>query len=421
MTVESKEQRKIRSSLAWVLSSDGKNVASESPKEQGIQVLILARNEAAILGGTLRALRMVVGSGDKIHVVADHCRDTTASVARREGAIVHVRNDGGPTGKGQALKWWLEETRIGALPDEMIVVLDADSHVAPNFFESIRHRASRGENVIQTRVEPVVYSNSIVPHLAAFSESTEQRVNDALRSKLGWSVRLRGTGMVFRRSLLERICERVHTLVEDVELTLQLAAEGERIRFAAETYVADPKPNDQNGAMRQRARWLRGQAQVVRGYFFEIMKLLLRGPAGWSLLSSVLLKPKTLVIPIKAILTAGAWMGVLAWGGLFWWIALLGSLSLAYDLGTLICGVRFAANRREALQTLALSPIYLLLWVRSMALSTVSGNVWLRVRPINPDVPVQEKGLFDRVERYVHLKINPRSLAVQPVRADGGD
>jgi hypothetical protein len=47
--------------------------------------------------------------------------------------------------------------------------------------------------------------------------------------------------------------------------------------------------------------------------------------------------------------------------------------------------------------------------------------VWLRVRPINPDVPVQEKGLFIRMERYVRLRINPQSLAVQPVRADGGD
>jgi cellulose synthase/poly-beta-1,6-N-acetylglucosamine synthase-like glycosyltransferase len=307
---------------------------------------------------------MVAGSEDRIHLVADHCRDTTASVARRAGAIVHVRNDGGPAGKGQALKWWLKETRIGSSPDEIVVVLDADSHVAPNFFDSIRVRALQGENVVQTRVEPIVRSNSIVSCLAAYSESTEQRVNDALRSKLGWSVRLRGTGMAFRRSILERICESLHTLVEDVELTLQLAAAGEPIRFAHETYVADPKPNDQNGAMRQRARWMRGQTQVVRSYFGEIMKLILRGPAGWSLLSSVLLKPKTLLIPIKAAMTAAAWTGVLAWGGLFWLIALMGTFSITYDLGTFFYGVKFAPDRMEALRTLALSPLYLVMWLR---------------------------------------------------------
>ena len=399
-------------------------VAPERDRRQieGIHVVILARNEASIVSGTVRAVSMAMEPEDQIHVVADHCMDATAHSARVAGATVHVRNDGGPAGKGQALKWWLQDTKSNSTQDEIIVILDADSIVAPNFFSSIRTRMARGENVVQTRVEPVLRSTSIISCLAAYSESTEQRVNDALRAKLGWSVRLRGTGMVFRRGILERICASLHTLVEDIELTLQLGAEGEPIHFAHETYVADPKPNDQDGAVRQRARWMKGQAQVVRSYFAQIVRLAARGPAGWSLLSSILLKPKTLLIPIKASITAAAWGAFLTWGGIFSAIALIGTLSLFYDAGTFIYGVKYAPDRKEALRALALSPLYLIVWMRSLALSSVSdNNVWHRVRPINPDMPIVEKGFFENLERYLSLNHNPRALAIQPVVADGGD
>lgn len=415
--LEVAESKQTQTDLAWILPPEFRLAHAQ----EGIHVVIMARNEAAVIGGTVRALAMAIGSEDQIHVVADHCQDGTAYIAHKAGATVHVRQNGGPAGKGQALKWWLEATKDVASPDEMIVILDADSLVAPNFFESIRKRMQDGEKVVQTRVEPIVRANSPISCLAAYSESTEQRVNDALRSKLGWPVRLRGTGMAFRRHILEKICTSLHTLVEDVELTLQLGAQGEQIYFAHETYIADPKPNDQDGVMRQRARWMKGQVQVVGSYFKDIVKLLARGPAGWSLLSSILLKPKTLLIPLKALLTAGALTGAILWGGVFWILASIGTLSLMYDSGTFLYGVKYAPDRREALRALALIPLYMIMWLRSLALSSISGNTWHRVRPINPKMPVAERGLFERLERYLKVRHNPRALAVQPMISDAGD
>lgn len=406
--------------MAWVIPMP--HNAGGAHAKEGIHVLIMARDEAPTIRGTLRALMMHLGPEDEVHIVADHCRDETARIAYEAGATVHVRANGGPAGKGQALKWWLEETREGATADQMIVVLDADSIVAPNFFESIHQRMARGEKVIQTRVEPVVWSSSPIAQLAAFSETTEQRVNDAFRSRLGWPVRLRGTGMAFRREILEKICASLSTLVEDVELTLQLGAAGEPIHFASETYVADPKPMDREGAVKQRARWVKGQWQVVRSYSAEIFKLLARGPAGWSLISSVLIKPKTLLIPLKGILAAITAMGAFALGGVFWALfAGLTMLSLLVDLGTLLYGVRFAPNRKEAVRLLLIAPIYLTMWFRSLALSSVSGTVWHRVRPVSLDVPGLESRLFSNIDWYLKATQDTRRLAPQPVVADGGD
>jgi cellulose synthase/poly-beta-1,6-N-acetylglucosamine synthase-like glycosyltransferase len=421
MTVQDRELRvENTKDVTWVVASDFEFPVPKT--EETIHVVILARNEASIIGGTLLALTISLGSMDQIHVVADHCRDATAHIAKKAGANVYVRDNGGPAGKGEALKWWLKETRGVSSPEDIIVVLDADSLVAPNFFDSIRKRMSEGQKVIQTRVEPVVRTSSPVARLAAYSETTEQRVNDAFRSMMGWPVRLRGTGMAFRRGLLEQICSSLSTFVEDVEMTLQLGAKNVPIHFAHETYVADPKPNDQNGAVRQRARWMRGQFQVLKAYFTQILRLLARGPAGWSLLSSVLLKPKTLLIPLKALLTALAWIGALLWTApILIALASLGTFSLFVDGGTFLYGLRFASNRREALFTLTIAPIYIIVWAKSLALSAVSGSVWHRVRPVSPEVLLSEISFISTLERYFKINQQPANMIVQPVIADSGD
>jgi|GEM_PF-445172 cellulose synthase/poly-beta-1,6-N-acetylglucosamine synthase-like glycosyltransferase len=423
-------QRRLEmASRGWVCS-EGTSALQGNVSLESIQVVILARDEAGVLAGTIRALMIQMDPADQVHVVADHCRDRTAQIASREGARVHIRRDGGPAGKGQALRWWLQKTHRHASGDEIIVVLDADSRVAPNFFDTIRQRMVEGQEVVQCRVEPIVHSDSPVSHLAAFSETVEQRVNDALRAHLGWPVRLRGTGMAFRRHILERICQSLQTLVEDVELTVQLGAMGVPIHFAPETYVADPKPNDQKGAMRQRARWLKGQLQVVRAYLPQILRLAARGPQGWSLLSAVLLKPKALILPLKAALTAVAWLAAGMLGGWLWLPALLGALSLAFDVGVLFYGVRFTSDRPQALRCLAQSPLYLAMWIQSLALSAISGNEWHRVRPVQgrafralrpPEILLMESLMWAESRLPIHNQAQTMANHVPSLLAESGD
>jgi len=397
-----------------------------APTDEGLTVLILARDDAFVLEGTLQALNQLLGREDHVQVVADHCLDGTARVAREAGATVHVRSHGNPDGKGAALRWWLDQTRNRSRSDEIILVLDADSQVAPDFLETIRRHFKAGAMVVQARVEPLVLSPSPVARLAAFSEIVEQRVNDALRNRLGWSVRLRGTGMAFRRDLLDRYSRPLHTLVEDVELTILLGAAGVHIVQAGDTYVVDPKPVNPAGAMRQRARWLRGQFQVVQAYSRPIAALLARGLSGWSLLSSVLIKPKTLILPAKAALTGAACLASSLLGGPLWiCLAGLGALSILIDGAVYLYGLRFVPDRAATLRALALAPLYLAMWLRSFALSRVSGNSWLRSRPVRIEVGSQGlKGPVPgstAVELGLGLRLTPSVPAWQPSVGEGGD
>jgi len=349
--------------------------------ETGLDVVILARDEAGIIGETLRSLAPVVGGNDRIHVVADNCHDQTFAMARQAGAIVHERSRAEPEGKGAALQWWLERTASQPFARPWIVVLDADSRVAAGFFARIRQGLGGGAAVIQARLEPDLRSRSLVPLLAAYSETVEQNIYDALRSAIHWPVRLRGTGMAFRRSLLERVSKGLHTAVEDVELTLLLGAAGEAIQFAADTYVTDPKPDDQAGAIRQRARWLKGQLEILRDYRGSILRLLAQGPPGWSLLSSTLAKPRTIVLSLKAVVAAAAWVAALQWGGTAWrWLAAIGTLPLVLESAAYVVGLRYVESPGVMAGALIRFPVYPIMWVKSLALSLVSCDGWLRSR-----------------------------------------
>jgi hypothetical protein len=100
------------------------------------------------------------------------------------------------------------------------------------------------------------------------------------------------------------------------------------------------------------------------------------------LLSSVFLKPKTLLVPIKAAALLAAGMAHTLWGGPIWIsLVLVGTFSLILDMGVYLFSLRYVPDKKETLIALALAPAYLALWLKSLALSVVSGNGWLRARP----------------------------------------
>ncbi len=353
-----------------------------NPPQPPLIVLILARNESTVLGETLRHLAGCLGPEDRLHVVADQCSDGTVELARRSGAEVHVRAAGeGRPGKGGALRWWVDRMRGGAAGRAPVVVLDADSLPSPGLLDGLRQAMASGASAAQAEIRPVVLVPSGVGLLAAYSEITEQRVFDDWRARLGWPVRLRGTGMAIRRDVLERAASRLSTRAEDIELTVLIASSGESICPVRSAGVYDPKPADAPGASRQRARWLQGQAGVLRRHPREVLRLILRGPAGWSLLESLFLRPKTFILPLKAVSAAASWTAAVHSGnGILGGIAFAASLWLAVDGIGLVAGLRLMPDAGTARRTLLASPLYLTMWLRSVLLSAVSRDPWLRSR-----------------------------------------
>jgi cellulose synthase/poly-beta-1,6-N-acetylglucosamine synthase-like glycosyltransferase len=354
--------------------------------EPDVAFVILARDEADILEETILDLQTYLARDEVIHVVADACQDRTAEVARDAGAVVWERNADRISGKGAALGWWMRQT-ADQDPDQVIVVLDADSRLTPDFAAGMRRRFTKNILALQCRILPSLSNETPGALISALSELSEQFVDDALRNKAGWPVRLRGTGMAFRRSVLSRFATGLHTMVEDVELSLLLTAGGVHIVSAPELIVLDPKPTSDKWVIRQRARWLRGQAQVWKDYRSAIFRILCQGLPGVSLLASLLLKPKTLLwlagALVSLLLLGLSALTGLQLGGVFaasvtGLYAMMEGIKILYTMSRI-------PDRQQIWKALLFSPLFLLVWLSSMFLAVRSGKAWLRSRPgMNP-------------------------------------
>ncbi|MBN1267390.1 MAG: glycosyltransferase [Anaerolineales bacterium] len=380
--------------------------------QPGICVVIPARDEEAVIGETLDWLGAFLSPVDRVHVIADRCTDGTARIAWKHGAIVHVRRGDGEAGKGAALRWWLEQTSNSGNAEDPILVLDADSRISPDLIDRIRSVIRSGQQVIQVRVAPLVGSGSPVALLAALSEVVEQRVKDPLRSRFGWPVRLRGTGMVLQRGLLEMLSSRLTTFVEDIELTLLLVERRIPICFLDDVFIADPKPENVASASRQRARWFRGQLHVLRVHRKTVLRIMGRGPAGWSLLASIFLKPTTLFLLVRTILFFLSLAGALVCGETLAGISagLLGT-GLIVESGFYLLGLRYVPDQRQMLLALARVPLYVLMWFRSLCFSMLGGDTWLRVRP--GIVLTERIGGFQPDQRQDRKPVQSRSPAAE--------
>lgn len=198
-----------------------------------------------------------------------------------------------------------------------------------------------------------------------------QQIDDRARAACGWPVPLRGTGMAIRPSLLAELSPLLHTQAEDLELDILLALRDARVIFVPEAVINDPKPTRADGASRQRARWLKGQLDVVRDYLPDLPRLLAKG-RDRGLIGDLFLflplfwRPKLLFIALRVVL---------------WPIfPLVATIGLLLDLLYYLAGALFVDRPRQYLRDLLGVPLYLLVWGQSLLLALLhrGRTVWLR-------------------------------------------
>lgn len=215
-------------------------------------VLIPAHNEETSLPATLRSLRQQEYPADRVRVVvvADNCTDATAAIVP-EGQCL-VRNDPSRPGKGRAVAFGLERV----LPErpEIVLVLDADCELNPEALRSLNDAFNMGAVAAQAEVRSRNAADGAAGYVAAVGAALDAAAAAGWH-RLGASVPLRGTGMAFRREVLERIPWTAFGPVEDAEYQLRLRAAGVRVRYCPDAVVSCQAPGDAAALYTQRRRW----------------------------------------------------------------------------------------------------------------------------------------------------------------------
>jgi cellulose synthase/poly-beta-1,6-N-acetylglucosamine synthase-like glycosyltransferase len=220
-------------------------------------IAIPAHNEATVIQDSVRQLQEMNYPANmfSIHIVADHCTDDSAKLAREAGAFVHERREGPRSGKGAALSWlfqWVLDDSCDA-----VVVFDADTQVDPDFLRVMNIHLANGHQVIQGQHIISNPEQGWFPALTWAMFIVDNRFQNHGRSNIGWSAKNMGDSICFRADVLHKTGWG-EGLTEDYQLRQRLLLEGIKITYepAAKAYGEAPRSWSQVAA--QRARWLRG-------------------------------------------------------------------------------------------------------------------------------------------------------------------
>ncbi len=226
-------------------------------------ILIPAHNEEATLPQVLAACRKLDYPRQlfQVVVVADNCTDRTAAIARSAGCVCLERCDLDRQGKAAALEWAMPQVlRAGT---DAVIVLDADCRPDRWMLSAVNTRLLAGQEVIQARYTACNPDDSLVSYVAAVGNRLEDRFFYGARARLGLPAVLRGTGMAFRRQVLEQYPLAEASVVEDVAYTVRLKRHGHVVHFAPEIEVASAFPASRRQLTVQRQRWIGGNARLA--------------------------------------------------------------------------------------------------------------------------------------------------------------
>jgi cellulose synthase/poly-beta-1,6-N-acetylglucosamine synthase-like glycosyltransferase len=241
-----------------------------------VRAVVAAHNEATVIAGVAADLsgQAMDNGALRAVVVADRCSDDTAAIASEHVEIaVRLSGDGG---KGAAIKWYLDADPLA--DGEILLVLDADNRVPPDFVARVAAPFDRGASVVQCYLGVTNPDGSVLATASALTYWASNRMVQLARSNIGWSCDLGGTGMAISAEALNAIGGISDDLTDDLALNIRLNLAGYRTAWLHDVRVSDEKPAGALSAVRQRARWVSGKRDVQRAYGRDLVG---RGLRRW--------------------------------------------------------------------------------------------------------------------------------------------
>jgi len=236
--------------------------------------LIPAHNETNVVRDSVVSLKTqnYPASLFDVYVVADHCEDNTAIMARQNGAEVYVR-DSGPRGKGGVIRFFLDKlfNEIAKTYDA-VCIFDADNIAHADFLHRMNDALCEGKTCVQGYLGTKNPRDNWVTKAIYSSYLVTNRLWQLGKENLGLSAACGGTGFCVTTSVLKRFGWPAQSLTEDLEMQMFYSLEGVRFSWLHDAITYDEKPLSVKIAVKQRVRWTIGHLNVQRKYVPKLLK-----------------------------------------------------------------------------------------------------------------------------------------------------
>ncbi len=225
-----------------------------------VTILVPAYNEATVIGRTVTSLLQQEYGALELIIIDDGSSDGTAAAARAACSDVRVRVlSQANAGKAAALNHGM-----AAASGEIIVVVDADTLLAPNAIHHLvrpladaRVGAVAGNAKVGNRV-------NLVTRWQAVEYVTSQNLDRRAFVMLNCITVVPGAIGAWRREAVLAVGGfRSDTLAEDQDLTLTLLRAGHRIALADRALAFTEAPETFEALLKQRFRWSFGTLQCA--------------------------------------------------------------------------------------------------------------------------------------------------------------
>ncbi|MCK9164054.1 MAG: glycosyltransferase family 2 protein [Bacteroidales bacterium] len=293
----------------------------EAKKKNKILVLFPAYNEDKIIINSIeefikqdypRELFDVV-------IVSDNMKDETDNkIIELGGEILKANYDN--SSKAKALKFAINQKKD--IDYDIIVILDADNIVEPNFLNEINNAYYAGSKAIQA-------------HRVAKNRDTEMAILDAVSEeinnsifrrghvRIGISSALIGSGMAFDYKWFKENVHHLNTAGEDKELEVLLLKQGIYIDFLNWVFVYDEKTRNQSTFAKQRRRWIAAQFSVLKSSIKDLPKAIWE--KNWDYADKLIqwmMLPRIVVMGFAFCFAVGLLFIDWVWA-IKWWIILI--------------------------------------------------------------------------------------------------
>ncbi|HXX93967.1 MAG TPA: glycosyltransferase family 2 protein [Planctomycetota bacterium] len=225
-------------------------------------VLIPAHNEEEAIARTVESIRPQLSAQDRLLVIADNCTDQTAQRARDAGATVFERHDPERRGKVAALACGLGI--LAQEPADLLILVDADTPVDPGSISALSRSASETGRPMQAiyLLKPPEGAG-MKSRLSSLAFSLKNYVRPRGLARLGLPCPLVGTGMAIPWALLAQARFSEHSIVEDLQLGIDLAILGYPATLCEDAVVTGFLPTTDAAAKIQRRRWEHGHLRTL--------------------------------------------------------------------------------------------------------------------------------------------------------------
>ena len=238
-----------------------------------LAVLIPAHNEAETISDTLNSIQKQLKNEDRLLVVADNCTDETAAVASRLGAEVVERVNPDERGKGFALDFGVNALRD--FPPEVLIIVDADCIVEDRCLDKlVRSANSNGCPAQALYLMSSKENKNPTSQFAEFAWIVKNWLRPLGYKNMGFPCQLMGTGMAFPWRIISNANLKSDSIVEDMQLGVDLAIAGYPAVFCPEARVSSEFPTSSSAEKSQRIRWEHGHLSVL---IKSAPKLLIKG------------------------------------------------------------------------------------------------------------------------------------------------